>query len=83
MDDPQPLHRLFALAWEDFFQGTDVVVQPEMDLSLRKQLIDVVIVRHDLPSLPRPLPDGFEELAAHNLITFKSHREALDGWALC
>jgi hypothetical protein len=28
------------------------------------------------------LPDGFEELARHNLITFKSYQEALDGWAL-
>jgi hypothetical protein len=28
------------------------------------------------------MPDGFEELAAHNLITFKSHHEALDAWAL-
>ena len=29
MNDPQPLHRLFAPAWDDFFQGTDVVVQPD------------------------------------------------------
>jgi hypothetical protein len=28
------------------------------------------------------LPDGLNDLAAHNLITFKSHREALDDWAL-
>jgi hypothetical protein len=25
---------------------------------------------------------GFEELAAHNLVSFKSYQEALDGWAL-
>ena len=25
---------------------------------------------------------GLEDLAEHNLITFKSHREALDGWAI-
>jgi len=30
-----------------------------------------------------PLPDGFEDLAKHNLLTFKSHRESLGGWALC
>src|SRR5207248_10451713 len=29
-----------------------------------------------------PAPDGFEELAAHNLVSFKSYQEALDGWAL-
>src|SRR5439155_21680647 len=28
------------------------------------------------------LPDGFEDLAAHNLVTFKSYQEALDGWTL-
>lgn len=28
------------------------------------------------------MPDGLETLAAHNLITFKSHREALDAWAI-
>src|SRR5262249_12705617 len=32
--------------------------------------------------LPRALPDGFEGLAGHNLVTFKSHQEALDAWAL-
>ncbi|MBL8797198.1 MAG: hypothetical protein JNM56_25070 [Planctomycetia bacterium] len=32
--------------------------------------------------MPRPLPDGFEDLGPHNLITFKSHQEALDGWTL-
>ena len=39
------------------------------DLSLKKQLLDV-------------MPEGLEELAAHNLITFKSHHEALNDWAL-
>ena len=28
------------------------------------------------------LPDGLDDLAEHNLITFKSHHEALDSWAL-
>lgn len=28
------------------------------------------------------LPDGFEDLAPYNLVTFKSHQQALDGWAL-
>jgi hypothetical protein len=28
------------------------------------------------------LPDGLDDLAEHNLITFKSHHEALDGWAM-
>ncbi len=83
MSEQRPLHRLFGLSWTDFFQGTDVSVEPEMDLSLKQQFVDLVLIRKGSGPIPRPLPDGFEDLALHNLITFKSHREALDGWALC
>ena len=77
------MHRLFELTWVDFFAGTEIVVEPEMDLSLKKQLLDLVIIRGVAAPPPRPLPDGFEVLAPHNLMTFKSYQEALDGWALC
>ena len=42
----------------------------------------VVLIRKGPEPIPRPLPDGFDDLAAHNLLTFKSHQEALDGWAM-
>ncbi|MCC7424163.1 MAG: hypothetical protein IT428_28180 [Planctomycetaceae bacterium] len=80
---PNPLHRLFGLSLTDFFQGTDVTVELEVDLSHRQQFLDVVLIRRGTTPLPRRLPDGFEELAPHNLVSFKSHRESLDGWALC
>jgi hypothetical protein len=83
MSDPRPLHRLFGLSWIDFFQGTTITVEMEMDLSLKQQFLDVVLIRRGPEPIPRSLPDGFEDLAAHNLLTFKSHQEALDGWALC
>src|SRR3954454_18282850 len=82
MSEMRPWHRLFGLSWMDFFRGTDIEVETEIDLSLKQQFIDVVLIRRGPGPLPRPLPDGFEELAAHNLVTFKSHQEALDGWAL-
>jgi hypothetical protein len=82
MSEPTPLHRLFGLSWIDFFQGTSVAVETEMDLSLKQQFVDVVLIRKGPEPIPRALPDGFEELAAHNLVTFKSHQEALDPWAL-
>jgi hypothetical protein len=82
MSETRPLHRLFGLSWTDFFQGTHIVVEMELDLSLKQQFLDLVIIRREPGPLPRPLPDGFEELAAHNLVTFKSHQEALDSWAL-
>jgi hypothetical protein len=82
MSGSRPLHRLFGLSWIDFFQGAPIGVETELDLSLKQQFLDVVLIRKEPGPLPRPLPDGFENLDAHNLLTFKSHQEALDGWAL-
>jgi hypothetical protein len=42
----------------------------------------VVIVRRGRGRFAGRLPDGLEGLRAHNLVSFKSHREALDGWAM-
>jgi hypothetical protein len=42
----------------------------------------VVILRRGRGRFVGRLPDGLDGLVAHNLITFKSHREALDGWAM-
>src|SRR5438876_2396389 len=75
-------HRLFGLVLTDFFPGSPFVVELEKDLSLKKQLLDVVILRRHSGRLPTRLPDGLQDLAAHNLITFKSHQEPLDDWAL-
>lgn len=82
MSEHRPLHRLFGLSWMDFFQGTAIDVQTELDLSLKQQFLDLVLIRKGPEPIPRLLPDGFEDLAAHNLLTFKSHQEALDGWSL-
>jgi hypothetical protein len=82
MSEIRPLHRLFGLSWIDFFRDAPVAVETELDLSLKQQFIDVVLIRKGPGPLPRPLPDGFEDLAAHNLTTFKSHQESLDAWAL-
>ncbi|HEV3257013.1 MAG TPA: hypothetical protein VG013_09055 [Gemmataceae bacterium] len=75
-------HRLFGLLLTDFFTGSPFTVEVERDLSQQQQLLDVVIVRRGRGRLIVRLPDGLDGLAAHNLITFKSHREALDGWAV-
>ncbi|HZY85811.1 MAG TPA: hypothetical protein VFE78_13335 [Gemmataceae bacterium] len=75
-------HRLFGLLLTDFFAGSPFTVEVERDLSQQQQLLDVVVVRRGRGRLNVRLPDGLEGLAAHNLITFKSHREALDDWAV-
>jgi hypothetical protein len=51
-------------------------------LSLQQQFLDVIIVRRGPGQFDGELPDGLDDLTAHNLITFKSHRETLDAWAM-
>jgi hypothetical protein len=75
-------HRLFGLLLTDFFTGSPFIVEVERDLSEQQQLLDVVIVRRGRGKFTGRLPDGLESLAEHNLVTFKSHQEALDGWAI-
>ena len=70
MSEQRPLHRLFGLFWLDFFRGTPVQVEMEKDLSLRQQLLDLVIIRTQGGPLLRRLPDGFEDLAPHNLVRY-------------
>lgn len=77
-----PWHRLFGIALTDLLAGTAWEVVLEMDLSVKQQRLDFVVVRRTTGPQPKELPDGFEPLADHNLITYKSLREPLDGWAL-
>jgi hypothetical protein len=75
-------HRLFGLLLTDFFTSSPFTVEVERDLSAQQQLLDVVIVRRGRGRFAGRLPDGLEGLRPHNLMTFKSHHEALDGWAM-
>jgi hypothetical protein len=75
-------HRLFGLLLTDFFTGSPFTVELERDLSLQQQRLDVVIVRRSRRRFAGRLPDGLDGLRVHNLLTFKSHREALDAWAM-
>src|SRR5665213_4624809 len=76
-------HQLFGLLVQDFFAGTPCEVELERDLSVKSQFLDVLILHKTATILDRVLPDGLEgHLVEHNLITFKSHREALTGWSL-
>lgn len=75
-------HRLFGLLLTDFFTDSPFLVEMERDLSQQQQLLDVVILRRRRGRFVGQLPDGLESLAEYNLITFKSHHEALDAWAM-
>ena len=78
----QRWHRLFGLLLTDYLSGSPFTVMLEMDLSQKQQLRDVLIVQRRPGRLTRPLPDGLDDLVAHNLISFKSYREALTDSAL-
>src|SRR5712691_8742228 len=75
-------HRLFGLLLTDFFTGSPFTVEVERDLSAQQQFLDVLILRRGRGRLTVRLPDGLDGLVAHNLLTFKSLREALDAWAM-
>ena len=75
-------HRLFGLLLSDHLSDSPFTVVLEMDLSQKQQLLDVVVVRRRPGKVTRPLPDGLDDLTAHNLISFKSYREPLNDWAL-
>ncbi len=82
MSEPKPWHQLFGLSLVDFFRGMPVTVELEKDLSLKQQLLDVVLIRKGVEPLSHRLPDGFDNLPTYTLVTFKSYQEALDGWTL-
>jgi hypothetical protein len=81
-EDLRDWHRLFGLLLTDFFTSSPFRVDVERDLSVQQQLLDVVIVRRGRGRFAGRLPDGLDGLRPHNLVTFKSRHEALDGWAM-
>jgi hypothetical protein len=81
-EDLRGWHRLFGLLLTDFFTSSPFQVDVERDLSVQQQLLDVVIVRRSRGRSAGRLPDGLDGLRPHNLVTFKSRHEALDGWAM-
>ena len=82
-------HRLFGLTLSDYFTHSHFSVELEKDLSVKQQLLDIVVVRREpgaigepVSDAAEPLPDGLENFSDHNLITYKSQRETLNDWAI-
>ena len=75
-------HRLFGIALVDYFARSGYEVELEVDLSLKKQLLDLVIIEKKSGRRIRDICDGLEDLAKVNLVTYKSMRESLTVWAL-
>lgn len=81
-------HHMFGIALTDLFTGTPWVVELEKELALGSRQLDVAIIERapgaaiDGSASVEPFPDGLEGLRRHNLLTFKSHHEALSPWAV-
>ena len=77
-----PWHRLLGAAFNDYFSDQPFTVKMEYDISIYKQLLDIVVIRKQGGQFHGKPPDGFEELGDYNLITYKSLNESLTGWAM-
>ena len=75
-------HRLFGLTLMDLLTDSAYQVELEKELSIKKQYLDVVIVRKMSDTDSAKLPVGLENLTQHNLLTYKSLRESLDDWTI-
>jgi hypothetical protein len=82
VDEPTDWHWLFALSWKNLLFGEPATVEAEVDLSVKQQLLDLVIVHVGNEPIRIALPDGFDTFGRHNLISFKSHQDTLDAWAM-
>ena len=71
-------HHLFGWTLMDYFTGSNYNVDLEKDLSVKPQLLDVVIIEKSTGSPLSELPDGLENLSKHNLLSYKSLHETLD-----
>lgn len=66
----------------DLFTYSPYSVELEKDLSLRQQFLDVVILKKHPGQYAGQLPDGLDDLAEHNLLSYKSLHEPLDDWTV-
>jgi hypothetical protein len=80
-------HRLVGLILSPLFDLLGYLTQVEIDLSMKEQFLDIVVVRRgdkptDFSRLPKVYWEAFGELNLHNLISFKSYSESFNAESL-
>ena len=75
-------HRIFGITLTDYFLDTPFEVELERDFSVRKQILDVAIIRKDGGTFEGEPADGLEDLSDFNLMTYKSGHEAMNADAI-
>jgi len=77
----KPWHRWFGILLADQFIGRPWSVAMEEELALKSQRLDILIIERSgaVDAAARAalaeLPDGFDDLAAHHLLSYKSAAE--------
>jgi len=81
------LQEFLAMVLDPLFKKLGFDTTPEVDLSRKKQLIDLIVVKKsdinvDFTKLPKEFWAEFDDLNTHNLITFKTYSESFNPDAL-
>lgn len=64
MSLPTPFHRIFGYSWINFFDGTDIQVETEVDLSIKLQLLDLQLMKALSPDVLDALKREIKESGA-------------------
>jgi hypothetical protein len=75
-------HDLMGLGLTDLFKGSNFEVKTEQNMSVKPQYVDILIISKSSGNPLSKLPDGFEFLKDHNILTYKSLNESLNQWAI-
>jgi hypothetical protein len=75
-------HRLLGMFMTAHFENSPYEVEVEKDLTLKKQLIDIIIIRRCEEGEFERYPDGLDNMGAYNLLSYKSLHESFTVWSL-
>ncbi|WP_061547227.1 hypothetical protein [Cylindrospermopsis raciborskii] len=75
-------HRLLGMFITVHFYNSPYEVEVEKDLTIRKQLLDIIIIKRYKDSGFNLYPAGLENMSKHNLISYKSIHESFTVWSL-
>jgi hypothetical protein len=81
-EPPNPWHRILGLTLSDYFYGTDFKVEMEKDLSLKRQLLDILVIEQSPNAVIENPAAGLHDMARFNLASYKSFQESMNDWAL-
>jgi len=79
---PRDWHRLLGIFLTLHFRDSPYGVEVERDLSSKQQFLDMIVIEREKGIPFDRYPDGLENMARYNLISYKSLHEAFGLWSL-